>query len=166
MYMENNNLPQKSEKSNQSVHHVLAQSYFLFFLAVLVGLFLNIFFPVEISSSNPPVLYGVISILAGTLIVVWAQQTSRQGMHERRNKESLTHEHFLRGPYKYLRSPTHVGLTLLVFGYGLMSNAFFIVLTTLVFAVISRLVYIKREEKILEKKYGQSYSEYKKKVRM
>lgn len=164
--METNKISQKSESAKQSIHHVLAQSYFLFFVAVLSGLFLNTFFPIEINSSRPPVEYGVVAILLGTIAIVWAQKTSRRGADERRTNQSLTHEHFLRGPYKYFRSPTHVGLTLLVFGYGLVSNAFFVVMTALVFALISRLVYIKKEEKILEQKYGQSYSDYKKKVRI
>ena len=164
--MENNTPVQSSDVSKKSVHHVLAQSYFLFFIAVLSGLFLDMFFPIEINSANPPVLYGVISILLGTLIVLWAQKTSRGGAKERQQIESLTHEHFLQGPYKYLRSPTHAGLTLLVFGYGLLANSFFIVLTTLVCAIISRVVFVKKQEKILEEKYGQSYSDYKKKVKM
>ncbi len=149
-----------------SVHHVLAQSYFLFFIAVISGLFLNMIFPIEISNTHPPQMYGIAFLLVGTYLIIWAQQTSRKGTSERREIHSLTHEHFLRGPYKYFRSPTHIGLTLLVFGYGLISNALFVVVTTLIFAVVSRFVYVKKEEKILEEKYGNSYSEYKKKVRM
>lgn len=159
---------QKTEgEKNTNVHHVLAQSYFLFFIAVLAGLFLDTFFPVEINSAHPPLNYGVVSILLGTWIAIWAQRTSRNGMEQRKNqRESMTHEHFFRGPYKYFRSPTHVGLTLLVFGYGLITNSLFVVLTTLIFAIISKFVYVKKQEKILEEKYGQSYSDYKKKVRM
>ena len=149
-----------------SVHHVLAQSYFLFFVAVLVGFFMNVFFPIKINAENPPVMYGAILILIGTWIVVWAQKTSRKGAKDRFEKDTLTHHHFFQGPYKYFRSPTHVGLTFLVFGYGLLANSFFIILSTVVFSIISKIVYIKREEKILEEKYGQPYSDYKKKVKM
>ncbi len=165
-HMDNNSFSPVKDSKHNTVHHILAQSYFLFFLAVLSGVFLDILFPVEISISKPPTVYGAIAMVFGTILIFWAQSTSRSGAKERRQKETLTHEHFLRGPYKYLRSPTHAGLTMLVFGYGLLSNDFFVVLTTLVFALVSRIVYIKKQENILEEKYGQSYTDYKKKVRM
>ena len=169
--MEHNNQTPQSQKNmgahTKTVHYVLAKSYFLFFVAVLVGMFLDVLYPLQISANNPPVLLGGVMILLGTFVIAWAQKTSRAGATERKdNTETLTHEHFLQGPYKYLRSPTHAGLTLLVVGYGLLSNELFVVLTTIVFAVISRVVYVARQEKMLEDKYGDSYKEYKSKVKM
>lgn len=162
-----NNIPQTQNlKKNESVHHVLAQSYFLFFVAVLVGIFLDVLFKVPVSSEHPPVTIGILFLMIGTLFIFWAQTTSRRGTKERQEAETISHEHFARGPYKYFKSPTHVGLTLLVLGYGLISNALCVILTTFIFALISNRVYIKKEEKILEARYGKSYTDYKNKVKL
>ncbi|MFN4181420.1 MAG: methyltransferase, partial [Candidatus Paceibacteria bacterium] len=77
----------------------------------------------------------------------------------------ITKEHFYKGPYRYTRTPTHWGLFLLVLGFGLMINAFFITLLTIISFMVTKLVFIKDQENILEQRYGDAYRAYKNKVR-
>jgi protein-S-isoprenylcysteine O-methyltransferase Ste14 len=75
-----------------------------------------------------------------------------------------TERDFERGPYKYSRSPTHNGLTLMTLGLSLVINSFFTFLFMIAAALITRMIFLKEEEALLEKKYGEAYCEYKKKV--
>ena len=50
-------------------------------------------------------------------------------------------------------------------GFGLVANAIFIIVTTVISFVLTKFIYLKKEEAILEKKYGAPYLEYKKAVK-
>ena len=103
---------------------------------------------------------GFIFLIFGTFLVFWAQKTSRH-----LNIENITKETFCHGPYRYTRSPTHWGLFLLMLGFGMIANAFFIVLFSIISFLITKLVFLKKEEKVLAAKYGTPYLEYKKSVK-
>jgi protein-S-isoprenylcysteine O-methyltransferase Ste14 len=79
--------------------------------------------------------------------------------------ELVTKETFCRGPYCYTRSPTHFGLFLLIIGFGFVLNAFFVVLFTFFCFLITKITFVKKQEKLLEEKYGTAYTEYKKSVK-
>jgi|SRR6185369_13763685 len=142
------------------VHWILAHSYTLFFILFLAGVCLDVFLPVKIFTKSIFAFSGVIFLIFGTFLILWAQKTSRD-----LKKENITKETFCQGPYCYTRSPTHWGLFFLTLGFGLIANALFVVLTTLISLIISRFVFLDRQEKILAEKYGEPYLEYKKTVR-
>jgi len=102
---------------------------------------------------------GISLIFLASLFILWAQKTSRN-----LKKENLTKESFYKGPYCFTRSPTHLGLFLLMLGFGIMNSSTLIVIFSIFSFIITRLVYLQKEEKILEKKYGAPYIEYKKLV--
>lgn len=155
----------KKGAHKKSVHHVLARSYFAFFMSVVVGIGLHSLYPADLFPV-PQREFGMLIILLSTMLIIWAQTTSNKGRQERYQSANLTHEHFLRGPYKYLRSPTNVGLTALVVGYGFLINSLMLVISVIVFAIVIRAVLIPKEERILESRFGDSYREYKKRVRI
>ena len=78
----------------------------------------------------------------------------------------MTKETFCQGPYCYTRTPTHWGLFFLVLGFGILVNAFFVVVTTIVSFIVSKFIFLRRGEAILAKKYGTPYLEYKKQVKL
>ena len=143
------------------VHKILAHSYMFYFISFLLGLFLDFIFPFKIFKSLGAVSLGVVLLALGTLLVVWAQRSSRS-----LSKENITKETFYRGPYRYTRSPTHFGLFLLMFGFGIVANALFIVLFSIISFVVTKFLFIKKEEKILAEKYGAPYLEYKASVKL
>jgi len=69
------------------------------------------------------------------------------------------------GPYRFTRNPLYVGMTLVYTGITALSNALLAaMLLPLVLAVMRRGV-IEREERYLERKFGDEYLAYKARVR-
>jgi protein-S-isoprenylcysteine O-methyltransferase Ste14 len=142
------------------VHIILAHSYSVYLSFFLIGVFLDLIFNLKILNVTFVMPLGVILIVLASLLIFWAQKTSRNF-----KKETLTKETFSKGPYRFSRSPTHWGLFFLTLGFGLVINAVFIVIFSIFSFILTKLIYLKKEEKILEKKYGEPYREYKKSVR-
>ena len=69
------------------------------------------------------------------------------------------------GPYAYSRNPIYVGFCFVAIGVGLSQNSLWITLSFLPAAFIVFHTAIVREEKYLEKKFGEEYRRYKEKVR-
>lgn len=162
METENNN-PHKNK-----VHKILAHSYLAYFILFLIGVFLNLIFSAQNESvlgekffTNPfMVLVGLLFLIFGTFLILWAQKTTRNF-----KKDVISKETFYRGPYCHTRSPTHLGLFFLMLGFGIIANAVFVILFTLISFIVTKLIFLEEEEKILAEKYGAPYLEYKKLVK-
>lgn len=159
-------LPDKKENTNDTpskytVHHVLAHSYSFYFFLFLLAVFLDLLFPVRVFSSSIMTSIGLVFLVFASFLILWAQGTSR----DLRKIENISKESFCRGPYCYTRSPTHWGLFLLMLGFGFTANALFVIIFTLIALVVTKLVFLKKEESILADKYGNAYLEYKKIVK-
>lgn len=136
-----------------SLHLALAHSYLSYFIFSLLGLCAD-----TIISREAPLEHGQLIMLAcfivGSLLIWWAQYTS-----------SLKSErpYFERGPYRYMRNPTHIGILLLVSGYTAVSGSVVFLAVTLIGYLVSN-VFFNKYESILHKEYGTQYKEYKKAV--
>lgn len=146
---------------NDSVHNVLAHSYASYFVSFLLGLFFHFLFPLQIYNHPSVEIAGFVMLFAATGLIVWAQSTSRH-----LDTENISKESFCKGPYCYSRMPTHWGLLLLMLGFGITINSLFVALFTIIFFVLTKLVFINKQESILTEKYGNSYLEYKKSVKL
>lgn len=144
-----------------SVHRILAHSYASVFMFFLVGVCLDLFLSLKIFKSEQVITWGFVFLALGTFLIIWAQKTSRS-----LNKEIISKETFVHGPYKYTRSPTHWGLFLAILGFGMVINAFFVVLLSFISFIFTKLTFLNAEEKLLATKYGAPYLEYKKSVRI
>ncbi len=150
-------------KQKEEVHEVLAYSYLVYFAALISGLLLDIFFPVKIIPQSINSTLGVFFLIFGPILIFWAQRTSRKMSLEKKDGGNQTD--FFRGPYVFTRSPTHVGLNLLVIGFGFILNSIFLILFSIISFFITRAVFLKKEEAMLSEKYGAGYESYKKSVR-
>lgn len=161
IYMIEQEEKQKKDILEDNVHALLAHSYVSYLVSFLFGLLFHFIFPIKIYTEESIVSYiGLIFLFIATILIVWAQKTSRHLDVENLSKESFTH-----GPYCYTRMPTHWGLFFLMIGFGLVINSFFTVLFTCFSFILSKFAFLKKEEEILLKKYGQHYLEYKKLVK-
>lgn len=161
--MKEESTKEKTEANNlhkNKVHRVLAYSYLFYFVVFLLSLFLDFIFPLKIFEKFTGISVGAVFLILGTVLILWAQKSSL-----RLQKESISKETFYRGPYRYTRSPTHFGLFLLMLGFGIISNALFVISFSIISFFITRFIFIKKEEKILTEKYGAPYLEYKKSVK-
>lgn len=146
---------------NDTIHTVLSRSYSVYLFSIIVGVIMDTIIVFHFSF-NYHAEAGFFVIVLGTLLVYWAQHTSSSSKKESLKKNSP--RNFAKGPYKYTRNPTHVGLMLMTLGFGIMIGSYFIVLLTLFSFLTSKLVFLPREEDLLVKKYGEDYVNYQKKV--
>jgi protein-S-isoprenylcysteine O-methyltransferase Ste14 len=151
----------KNENPHKNkVHKILAHSYSIYLFLFLLGICADLIFNIKIFNNPTIVSFGFVFLVFGTFLIIWAQHTSRN-----LNKESLNKETFCHGPYRFTRMPTNFGLFFLTLGFGLVINAFFVVLSTFISFIVAQFVFIEKQEKVLAEKYGAPYLEYKKLVR-
>lgn len=150
----------------KKISHVTAYPPMMYLTALLVGLFLELLIPVRLIPEFISNYVGIPLLLLAPFIILSAQKSSRK--FNKNNKEDTSLDvgnMFHKGIYKYTRNPTYLGLFLLLLGFGLMANLLFVVITTIISFIVTHVVFLRHEEKILEHKYGELYTEYKKKVR-
>lgn len=161
MDKDNQNLNKENKAPAGVVHVLLSHSYIIFFFAVVFGIVCDALFPVRVFNGVVYEYIGLFMIIVGSYLVYWAQSsTSTKNFTDKRDINF-----FLKGPYKYTRNPTNFGLTLTVLGLGLLINSLFVVIFLLIVYVISKLIFIKQQDTILEEKYGEVFREYKRVVK-
>ncbi|HSE56829.1 MAG TPA: methyltransferase [Candidatus Paceibacterota bacterium] len=149
---------QRPPEQPQTVHEVLARSYLWFLILCSAGLFFDLFFPLYISLPHAQTL-GTILLVGAPVLILWAQSASYRFAQERERRASVTEAMFMYGPYKFLRNPTHIGLTLLIWGYAFVTSSELLFITTLAATLISNW-YFRKHEVLLEEKYGEPYRRY------
>jgi protein-S-isoprenylcysteine O-methyltransferase Ste14 len=143
------------------VHFVLLHSYFIFFMAVILGVIFDIFMPVTFFQNPIYQKIGILMIFLGTGLIYWAQLSS--GINKKINTENLSIKSFENGPYKYFLSPSHLGLFIMTLGLAFILNSLFSIIFVVLAYFLSRIILLRKQEQIFEKKYGQVYLDYKKK---
>ena len=71
----------------------------------------------------------------------------------------------LEGPYKFTRNPMYLGLTMLVTGVALFSNAVWMLVVLIPTVFVLQREVIAKEERYLEAKFGDEYRAYRSRVR-
>ncbi len=69
------------------------------------------------------------------------------------------------GPFRFSRSPMYLGVTCLLLGIALLVGTLPLFLAPVAFALTMNASYIPREERNLERQFGQEYMDYKNRVR-
>jgi protein-S-isoprenylcysteine O-methyltransferase Ste14 len=145
------------------IHVILFHTYTVFFIAIVLGVFLGQVFKSNLLHSIAFQYLGVLMIILGSVLVYWAQSTTSIKKTGKNNDRDINF--FLNGPYKYTRNPTNLGLTVMSVGLGFLLNSIFAVLLVIITYLISRFIFIKKQDSILEKRYGDAFLEYKKRVK-
>lgn len=146
-----------------TVHYILVHSYLIFLFVVLLGVLFDSLFKIKIFTNSLYQYVGFFLLIISSLIIYWAQNTSSNYKNRKLKNDYMSH--FEHGPYKYLRNPTHFSLFVMMIGFSLIINSFFSVVFAFIAYALTKVIFLKKEEKVLEKKYGEVYTEYKKKVR-
>jgi protein-S-isoprenylcysteine O-methyltransferase Ste14 len=127
---------------------------------LFLGLFFSFIFPIKVFDNLILNFSGFLFLFLFSYLILWAQLSSRKF-----KKENVTKESFMQGPYRFTRNPTTLGLFFSLISFGIIINSIFVILFSLISFLISVLFFFKKEEQLLEKKYGQAYLEYKNKVK-
>ena len=69
------------------------------------------------------------------------------------------------GPYRYSRNPIYLGFAIAAAGIALVFNSCWMLLSALAFVWIANKFVIEKEENYLERKFGESYSNYRQTTR-
>lgn len=107
---------------------------------------------------------GVLLMLAGAGLVAWCIT-----LFARVGKGTLapwdpTSRLVAVGPYRYTRNPMITGVATTLVGEALLTGSRLIGLWALVFITMNHLYFILSEEPALERRFGESYAEYKRAV--
>ena len=132
-----------NNSKNKTVHFILLHSYLVFLIAIILGLFLDPILKRRLFSNDIYQTVGFIIIIIGSSIILWAQNTT--SIHK---KVDDAKSYFNRGPYKYIRSPTHLGLFIMTLGFSLVINSFFSLVLTFIAYVFTKFLFVKKQEKI------------------
>ncbi len=103
-------------------------------------------------------------VVASIILVIWARQTmARSGVSL--NVYKPTEGIIVSGPYGFTRNPMYLSMTLLYGGISLIINAVWPILFLPAVLAVVHYGVITREERYLERKFGQEYQSYRSSVR-
>jgi protein-S-isoprenylcysteine O-methyltransferase Ste14 len=104
-------------------------------------------------------ILGIIIVYLGMTIVVWAVYHLKKGILGGVEPEN---EFLIKtGPYKYIRHPVYLGMTISMFGIPIAFESWMGLLSVLIIFLPSEIYRAKLEEKALSKKFGNEWDEYK-----
>lgn len=138
------------------------EKYFAAFL--LASAVFHLIFPGKILITSPYNFAGLLFILSGAGINLWA------GIHFSKRKTAVKHgekvSSLLRsGPFSFTRNPMYLGMTMILLGVAVFLGSLISFAFPIIFIIVMEAKFIYEEEKHLEKAFGQKYREYTKRTR-
>ena len=161
MNKKENNQIQDDKPYKKVIHLLLAHGYLMFLLAVIVGASIDLFIHFNVFKNPIYSKLGVVMIIIGTILVYLAQTASSHAGKIKIEDSSV--DGFKYGPYKYFHHPTYLGLFIMTLGLGLILNSISSVVLVIIAEILAKFIFIKKEEGLLEDKYGEIFTDYKKK---
>ena len=143
---------------------VVAPPPLIYLGSLVLGLILNMRHPIAFLPRTMARALGWSLVGGGVLLLGWFEQTiHRAGTPANPYKpvSGIATE----GPFRYTRNPAYLSMTMIYAGISGLANALWaILLLPLALLVVQRGV-IEREERYLERKFGEEYLRYKERVR-
>jgi len=146
---------------------VIAPPPLLALAVIILGLILDWLLPAYVLtvllSTTVRAPIGVVLIGAGLALVIPANVAFRSvGTHPEPWKPSVTL--VTDGIFAWVRNPMYVGGTLFLAGLSILLASDWMLVMTVVFAVVLHFGVVRREERYLEAKFGDAYRQYCEKV--
>ena len=136
----------------------------IYLLALLLGLLVNRRLDFPFLSRATPRVLGWPLVGGGMALAAWFARTIHGADTTLRTDKAVSRL-VQDGAFRYSRNPGYLSLTMLYVGIAILRNALWaILLLPLVVYVIQREV-IEREERYLERTFGEEYLAYKRRVR-
>jgi protein-S-isoprenylcysteine O-methyltransferase Ste14 len=150
----------------QHEHTALPLPPLIYLGFLILGLTANLVYPLSLSSSERTVVLfvGVGVVACGLLFGAWALWAMwRAGVSALPGREPA--RLVLDGPFRFSRNPIYISLAVMYTGLSAALNTFW-PLALLIFAMVTvdRMI-ILREERFLEKRFGEEYLNCKMRVR-
>ena len=152
-----------SSKTNDHPH-VIAFPPLIFAGHAVAGGIAHWLWPVPLLPPGPARLLGAVLAAAAGAQAFWASRSlHRAGTNV--NPDKPTMAIVAAGPYRYTRNPMYLSLCLLLLGLGLLLNGVWPVLCVVPLALTLHFGVIRREERYLAAKFGETYLAYQRRVR-
>jgi protein-S-isoprenylcysteine O-methyltransferase Ste14 len=145
------------EKTNLPPNYLL--------IAIIIMAALYFIYPGECIFPNPWYWIGIFPFLVGIIINLIADNTFKKvdttvKPYEESNILVTT------GIFSKSRNPMYLGFVLILLGIAILLGKIMPFLVIPIFILVIHIVFIKREEEMLEEKFKDEWNEYKKKTRM
>ena len=142
--------------------NIMPPTYLTIFL--ILAICLHFIFPIMRIIHSPYTYIGILLIVLGVWIDVWAD-----AIFKKRNTTVKPHEkpsHLeVNGPFRISRHPMYLGMAVVLLGIDVFLGTLVTFVFPLVFVILMEVLFIPMEEKSMENVFGKKYLDYKKKVR-
>lgn len=128
------------------------------------GLIAHAFDPRALFASRAGTWVGGVLVIAAIAIALWARNAFARAGTPVRPTEPTT-AIVRSGPYRFTRNPMYLALTLLYAGIVLIVNGVWPALMTAPLLWTMHWGVIAREERYLDRKFGETYRDYRRRVR-
>jgi protein-S-isoprenylcysteine O-methyltransferase Ste14 len=147
---------------NNSIPLIPPPLYFL--VAIIIMILLNLFLPITHWLQSPWRYIGILPIVSGfALSLGHGLLFRRLGTNPRPGTKATVL--VTKGGYRYTRNPMYLGLVVMLIGIAILLGSLSPVIVVPIFIWIIQTKFVLREEVWMENWFGESYLEYKKKVR-
>ncbi|HXC42086.1 MAG TPA: isoprenylcysteine carboxylmethyltransferase family protein [Candidatus Dormibacteraeota bacterium] len=106
----------------------------------------------------------VLATLGGFLVLLCGGLLSTRGILETPGDRWFPKEFVALGPFRYVRNPMSLGWVIFMLGLGLYESSVLMILFAVVLFSFLHAIVVFVEEPGLEKRFGESYLEYKRSV--
>jgi len=141
---------------------ILPPTYFYIFLLLAIGL--HFILPIKKFIKTPYNYIGILLISTGTWLNIWADRLfkNKHTTVKPSEKSSFLIEE---GPFVFSRNPMYLGMVIILFGLAVLLGSIMPFIMPFAFYILISITFIPQEENALEETFGQSFVEYKKRVR-
>lgn len=133
-------------------------------LYLVAALGLHYLFPGMRIVYSPHPFLGITILGAGVFLAGWALRLFKK-KGTTHNPHGMPTALVTAGPFRFSRNPMYVGVSLVLSGIAIFVGTVPVFLAPVAFFVTMNAVFIPREEKVLERIFGQAYIDYKNRVR-
>jgi len=143
---------------------VIAPPPLIYGAALLLALLLHRLQPMPIFGRTSALWPGVLLAALGVALAIWGRQalvSAGTNINPYRPSTAIVDS----GPYRFSRNPLYVSLTLIYSGLTLAFDTWWGFILLLPVLIVMHLGVIRREERYLEGKFGESYRRYRARVR-
>ena len=154
------------QTTNKDVPGVVMRPPFIFAVFLALGIALHLTWPVTMVTTSFPLRVGLGASLA--LLGVVLAMSGRFQLRRARTQSSPFRPAtsvVVEGPYRFSRNPMYLGMSLIYAGIAFGANSAWMLGLLIPLLIVLHYGVIVREEAYLERKFGNSYLEYRKAVR-